>query len=245
MSMRGEEQTATLNEVIDEQIEDRLYALNTMMPGTIKSVDKTRGLVSVQPDFLRVYYGSEKPEPYPVIEGVPLWELRAGDAIIRVPVKVDGKCMIIFSQRALDKWKATGNPTRPGDTRLHALSDAICIPGLYPVKDAKPLLDELSIEFGKTTLRMKDSDSLTIQIVNAILQVNKDGKFKLSNGSSNMLVLLKELMMVEEEVVKAMTLMQFPTSLGPTGTVIDPSPFKKAEQDIAKIRKKLTQMILE
>jgi hypothetical protein len=245
MSIRGEEETPTLTEIMEELIEDRLYDVNTMMPGTIKSVDKARGLVSVQPDFMRVYQGSDEPVPYPTIEGVPLWELRAGEAVIRLPVKVGGKCMIIFSQRALEKWKAQGGTTRPGATRLHHLSDAVCIPGLYPVKDAKPLPDDLSIEFGKATMKFKDSDSMTLQIVNGTLKMDKDGKFKLSNGSSNVLVLLKELMMVEEEVIDAMTKMTFPTALGPSGTVINPAPFIKAVQDIGKIRKKLTQMILE
>lgn len=245
MTFRDEGETPGMTQIIEELIEDRLYSLNTFMPGTIKKVDKVRGLVAVQPDFMRVWADDDEPSEYPIIEGVPLWELRAGEARINMPVKVDGKCMIVFSQRALERWKLTGDKTRPGDTRLHHLSDAICIPGLYPIKDAKPLSDELSIEFGKASISFKDSETITAKVVSGILMMNKDGKFKISNGSSELLTLIKEFMIQEEAIVDAVQKMTFPTSLGPSGTVIDPMPFSQAMQEMAKIRKKLTQLILE
>lgn len=51
---------------------------------------------------------------------------------LALPVAVGDTGLLIFSDRSLDVWLATGGIVDPGDDRRHALSDAVFVPGLRP-----------------------------------------------------------------------------------------------------------------
>lgn len=107
-------------------IQDEIAEINTAIPAIIVSYED--GLAKVQPIGSRVAPEGERIE-YPVISSVPvIWPRFAGDtAGVKGPVRPGDKCMLQFSQRNLDAFLESGED----DTRMHDLSDAVAIMGVY------------------------------------------------------------------------------------------------------------------
>jgi hypothetical protein len=57
---------------------------------------------------------------------------RAGDAFISLPLKRGDYVGLLFSERSLDIWLATGGTVDPKDPRKFDISDAVAYPGIYP-----------------------------------------------------------------------------------------------------------------
>lgn len=240
--MRTPNESPELSEVIQELIEDRLFELNTAFPGTIKRIDKAKGLVDVQPTLKRRYVDQTEAVTPPIIRGVPLWQYRAGTARVNMPVKVDQRVMVICCQRSLDRWKVSGAADVPGSSRVHSISDAVAIPGLYPVSEALPIEDNLVFQFGQAIVKLLEDEEINLEVTSAKMRMLKDGKFSIGNGTVEVIDMLIQAVQVQVDQATAVTTMTFPTSLGPTGPVIDPSPWTQAIADGNAIIQKLTKL---
>lgn len=152
--------------------------LHTSMPGTVTKVDVAKKTVDVKPDLKRKYINETDPVDLPVIPCVPLGFLQTQLAIISVPVKVGDTVTLHFSERSIDKWKSTDGPISPDDPRKHALSDAIAVPGAY-----RP---------GKGIAM--DANDILIKVGSGEFRVIPDGKFKLTNGTDEVIDLIVQLL---------------------------------------------------
>lgn len=65
---------------------------------------------------------------YPPIPDVPVGFLRAGGFAVTVPVKVGDEGTLLFYDRCIDGWFASGKESEIMDFRLHDLSDASFLP---------------------------------------------------------------------------------------------------------------------
>ncbi len=66
---------------------------------------------------------------YPPIPDVPVGFLRAGGFAVTVPVKVGDEGTLLFYDRCIDGFYASGKESEIMDFRLHDLSDASFLPG--------------------------------------------------------------------------------------------------------------------
>lgn len=227
--LRHPSESASLIQVFENIMEDRLALLNVSMPAKVTSIDSLTGLLSVQPCFKRQYIDQVNPVNLPIIEGVPLAEIRAGDAIISVPIAEGDFVTLWFSQRSLEKWKTDGRTDITGDSRKHHISDAIAYPGGYPIsKNIKTDRTALIMQYGGSKVSLKKDESVDIECVTSKINMTKDGKIKIGNGSVDLLDLLNTFL---DEFTKA----TYPTALGPTGTVVNPLPFQAIIQKLATI----------
>jgi len=158
----------TLEEVIRIAIENRLSSLHIAMPGQVVSHDPQKNCVSVQPVLKRKYESNDEVVKLPVINNVPVVFPRAGNAYISLPISAGDVVQLLFSERSIDLWKAKGGVVDPDDPRKFHLSDAVAIPGGYPLCD--PV----------------DVSTTDIRIHNDIGQVSvlPTGKFQLKNTQS-------------------------------------------------------------
>lgn len=236
--------TPSLIEVIGDLIEDRLHELNTCMPGKVVAINQANGLLTIEPCYQRLYQGDDEPVALPLIEGVPLANIRAGNAIISMPVKKDDFVTLWFSQRSLENWKEAGKTGIPGDTRLHHISDAIAYPGGYPVSKAlKVDPDALQIKFGGTKITLKENEVLDLECSKAKIHMTKDGKFTIGNGSVNLLKVVKDGFTELEAHATAMATLTVPTALGPSGTPINAADFLAVKINIGKVLQLLEQIL--
>lgn len=156
---RDQQLTATQEEAHAAQIEGRLKDLHTCLPGIIASFDPDTQTASVQPAIKRIF--TEKGAVnLPLCVDVPVAFPGGGDFFLTFPVKAGDECILMFSERAIDNWHASGGTQTPAEYRLHDLSDGIAIVGLnsQPHKLASLQMTgaELRTRSRSTYIRLED-----------------------------------------------------------------------------------------
>jgi hypothetical protein len=141
--------TETLYDILN----DRLRQLHVAIPGKISSYDASTRKAEVEP-MIEEKYADGQTVALPRIPGVPVVMPATGTSGLVLPVKSGDPVLLLFSHRSLDRWKSTGNRQDPGDTRMHALSDAIAIAGLFPFSTTHTDGSGLRLFNGLMNLRM-------------------------------------------------------------------------------------------
>lgn len=108
--------------------------LRVALPGVVKKYDSATHLAAVQPTVQRRGVGGAETLNLPIIPQVPVCHPRTAAASVVLPVKPGDLVTLLFSDRALDRWKyGTGeDPVPPDADRAHDLTDCWAIIGGYP-----------------------------------------------------------------------------------------------------------------
>ncbi len=144
---------ATLATSIKAGVDGRLKHLHTALPGLIESFDSATQLATVQPAIRRVFIDRTEgdatlvPTDLPVLINVPVIFPRGGGFSLTFPVLPGDECLVVFCERSIDRWHASGGVQDPGAKRFHALSDATAFVGL-----------------SSTPLKIPDYDSTNVQL---------------------------------------------------------------------------------
>ena len=223
-------QIPSWSEIIGNAIEDRLFGLNTCMPGEVTSFNKLKNTCDVKPGFKKKYVQEDEAVELPEIKNVPIVYLGGGSASISFPLNSGDPVLLLFSQRSLEKWKDTGRIDDPNDPRIGSLSDAICIPGLRPLSQFLVIDDGLLIRNGTSKFLIKKNGSITITTVGGEFEVTASGKFAMGNGVVDA---LKQL----EATIKEIQKLTVGTALGPSTVPINAPAFLLIEQLLATILK--------
>lgn len=120
----------TLTEAIEAVVKTALNQINTCLPGEIRKFDVDTAKADVKP-LIQRKFADDTVQELPVITNVPVVFPRTKTGGLTFPLTAGDGCLIVFSQRSLERWSGTGVDSEPGDTRKFDLSDAICIPGLF------------------------------------------------------------------------------------------------------------------
>ena len=118
--------------------------------GTIKAVDLTKQTVTVDINYYKTVLRENKAqntpqdqyrpdyvpksEPYPVLLDVPFIVLTGGESGITFPIKVGDQCLVLYNDRAIEEWFATGKKVVLTSNRLHAIGDGIALVGIRSLK---------------------------------------------------------------------------------------------------------------
>lgn len=169
-------------------IRENIKGLHTACPGTILSFDAATGLATVVPS-MKFKTPSGSVIDYPQITGVPVLvpQSMGQQATIAFPVKPNDGCLIIFAEQSLDYWMY-GQET---DTDLgFDLTNAICIPGLYPTANAvmKEACDSnsLIVDVKGTRLSVKDGAVTLKGNIQVEGNLTVKGNFTTSGGTVNL-----------------------------------------------------------
>jgi hypothetical protein len=121
---------AELSEIRDI-LTDRLRQLNTGLPGRVLSYDSSTRKAEVQP-LIKEKFADGQILTLPRITGVPvIMPATSGSGFI-MPIGDGDPVLLLFMQRSIDRWLASGGVQEAADATMHALSDAVAIPGLFP-----------------------------------------------------------------------------------------------------------------
>lgn len=169
-------------------VRENIEGLHTACPGKIVSFDAETGLASVQP-IMKYKAPTGEVLDYPPITGVPVLIPQAlgQQASIAYPIKENDGCLLIFAEESLDYWMY-GQET---DTKLgFDLTNAICIPGLYPTANAvlKEACDSNSviIDVKGTRLSVKDGAVTLKGNIRVDGSLTVKGNFTTSGGTVNL-----------------------------------------------------------
>lgn len=120
--------------------------INCHAIGTIQTFDPSSMTCSVQLNYQKTLRkrnaSSAAPNtytdviiPYPVLIRVPIIVLGGGGSSLTFPIAAGDNCLVLFCDRDIDGWLESGQTTNPPFTgRMHDLSDAVVIVGLYPAQ---------------------------------------------------------------------------------------------------------------
>lgn len=194
-------ETQTLDRIILDAIHGQLYDLHTWLPAQVIAVHGNQ-LVDIQPQIKRLYKDGTL-VALPPIQNVMVAIPRGADYWIKLPIAVGDTGIALFCERSLDNWSVAGGTVDPQDIRKHDLSDAIFIPGIFPIS-------------AQTTDNTSD---LIVHNGNAELRVQKSGRFKIKNQSQELIDLLDQLLTI-------LTTETF------TNTAMGPQPFIDATNQL-------------
>ena len=182
--MSNNKNNKTLTDLLLTAIDEDLYKVNTCIPGIVDSFNATDKTVNVIPAIKRVDKDGEV-VTLPIIEDVPIAYMQAKNGIISIPIEKDDPVLIVFSQRAIDKWKNDGGIVDPTEVipRRHNMSDAIAIPGISTIGGGQAVdPDLLTVKYFNSTISIDRNDVVTID--NNTTSIVLDGDSALiDNGS--------------------------------------------------------------
>lgn len=139
-TLGAEPRSPTLEDVIRAGLRSLQREVNVALPGRVEAYDSSKQLAEVQPlvqELVATREGTERVETLPVIPNVPVIFPRAGGYFLTLPVAVGDYVQLLVNQRSVDAWfNGDGRIKNPNDFRMHDLSDAVALPGFYPLQDA-------------------------------------------------------------------------------------------------------------
>lgn len=222
-------ETPTLDLVILQGIESRLFDVHTCLPGIVEKYNKAKNTVDVIPALKRKYETGEVVQQ-PMILNVPVQFPRGGNFSMTFPIKKGDSVVLVFSERSLDVWKKNGGIVDPKDPRKFNITDAFAIPGGYPesnpVGDAS---DESLRVKNKNTLIELTEEVVRIKNGTGLIEIGTGAKFKIQKeGGDDFLALMSDFL---QEIIDARTM----TAMGPQ-PFIDLSPFIQLKTKLDAIK---------
>ncbi len=168
-----DQSSSDLDSTIQDSIDKDLLELNTCMPAIVKKYNNELQTCTVQPSFKRTTVDGMVVKRA-TIEDVPVVFPRSNAGGVTFPIEVGDSVMLVFSQRSLDDWIESGGNVELTDFRMHNLTDAIAIPGLYSESerlDPPPATDATDVRGDKIVLGNTGAADEPVVLGN-ILQTN-------------------------------------------------------------------------
>lgn len=130
----------TLTELLDATAEKARRLTRKLLPGRVLSYDKDTNTCRVEVllnDLEVDGDGAAVSVPPPVLEGVPVLQLRGRRFSLLFPLEKGDKVDLLFYDRSVERLLLTGEAGEPGDARRHDLNDVQAVPGFFTL-DAVP-----------------------------------------------------------------------------------------------------------
>jgi len=128
----------TLVEAVEAALRSGQAATRTLIPATVIAYNPATNTATVQPSRLQQPADGGAPAPMPQVTGPVVWP-RTGAWVLWTDLLPGDSVAIMCADRSISEWRKTppGTPVAPKGGRMHALTDAVIIPGLWP--DVAPI----------------------------------------------------------------------------------------------------------
>lgn len=121
-----------LYDILKKSFNSFIGNMHTALPGRIESYIPAQKKANVKP-LIKKKINNLQILPLPVITNVPVVFPGTNNAVLSFPLNPGDGCLIIFSERSMERFlSSVGEDVEPQDPRRFSLTDAICIPGLFP-----------------------------------------------------------------------------------------------------------------
>lgn len=131
--------TVDLGELVSRAQESRAADIWTAFPGVIQTYYPGKNpSADIVPVIKRPLPGEDEittiHEALPVIPNVPILFPRGKKGAIAItwPLDQGDGVLVVVSTLSFAQWRASGQVSEPGDTRLHSLGNAVAYPGMGP-----------------------------------------------------------------------------------------------------------------
>lgn len=182
-----------LRALLDSSMQQTLARCNCHEVGSIVSFDAATQTASVQLQVLAVLPDGSQ-VPYPVLTDCPIFVNSGGGGIITFPIAAGDPCLVLFNDRDLDNWWATGNVVAPNSPRMHSLSDGLVLVGFRnksnSISDYSTTQAEMRFAGAKVVVRSDNSAAL-LSSDGALIDVSD--KVKLANSGDDLRSILHDM----------------------------------------------------
>lgn len=167
MAIQKDKEELSSSAAFSQQFDSSVLRLRSIMVGQVVAFDSKQNTVDVQPCIKRKFIKDEKAGNLPIINDVPVGFLGAGNFWLTIePVEGD-YCILLISDRSIERWKLTGGVVDPQLKRHHDMSDAVAYFGINPFEEALPDVQTSAMHIrtrdGKTGIKLEE-DIATIHI---------------------------------------------------------------------------------
>jgi hypothetical protein len=208
-------ETPPFDVVITDAIAAAMRDVHTWLPAKITAVISP-SMVTIQPLLKRKYKDGSIVD-LPVIQNVQVIMPRSPSYWIKLPFKVGDTGIALFCERSLDVWNVKGGSVDPADTRTHDLSDAVFIPGLYPI--TSPVTPPATAS---------SATDLVVHNGLADLIVQAAGKFQIKNSGNELINLLSQIVDLLTQTQQKITQMNNNLASATVATLLGPQPLSTA-----------------
>ena len=143
------------------QIEAAVLDVHTSGPGIVVSFDRGKQTATVRPVAHKFFRGQGF-KPLPDLMDVPVQFPGGGGFVLTFPVAAGDEGILIFAERAIDAWHASGKAGPPHEFRAHSLSDACLVVGVRSLPRAVQSFNGGGVELrsldGKTVIGIEDGN---------------------------------------------------------------------------------------
>lgn len=151
-----------------------MSSLNCHQVGEIVSFNSSTQTAEVSVKM--TYQVNGKIMEYPLLIDCPCIIVGGGKGRLTFPISSGDSCLVLFNDRDIDNWYASGQTMPPRTGRKHSFSDAIALVGLH--NSQNKITDYLAtgteLKYGDSTIKLED---------NKVTLTNGDSSIILSNGS--------------------------------------------------------------
>ncbi len=182
----SDDTVAILNSFVLSSLED----VHTALPGRIESYEghrerkaRVKPLVSLR----RRFGGAIE---IPPIDNVPVVFPSSGTAELIFPLQRGDGCLLIFSEAALGSFLEGTDAVEPETSHRHALTDAICIPGLWSFRSAPeppPAEDSLYVRYNGAAIEITASGDIVLADANGNTMEMTSNKVVINGGNLEVL----------------------------------------------------------
>ena len=165
-----------LTDLLNDHTRGLLKNTFCSLPGKISSYDAATTTATIEIDMKILV--NNKPQAFPLLVDVPVFQLTGALAGINMPIATGDPCLVIFADKDIDNWFATGSAQVPNSDRIHSLADGMALVGFRPL-----------------TNTVLPPDSTAASLYNDKAQVAiKGNKIAAKNASASLLTKLQQLM---------------------------------------------------
>lgn len=142
-----------LKALLDRVQYDTSRSINCVLAGKIVSFDAASNTASVAVQ-LKTRKANGLDESFPVLSDCPVFILSGGNTHVSMPIVAGDYCLVLFHDRDMDAWWASGVAMPPMSNRAHSLSDGIVLVGITPKTDPITLASNPGIKSTDKTVEI-------------------------------------------------------------------------------------------
>jgi len=164
-------------EILQAFFDSRMENIHTVIPGEIvKYEGHSQRKASVKPLVNLITRGGNSIS-LPVIDNVPVVFPGSGEFCLLFPLKRGDKCLILFAETGIGNYlSSSGKDTDADDISRFSLTDAMCIPGLWPFRQ---------VPVSPAIIEITSAGNIEIDNNNTFININKDGNIEINGKNDN------------------------------------------------------------
>jgi hypothetical protein len=134
--------TVDLQELLQSYGDHLRESVRVALPAVVTAYDAAKQVAECRPVVREPFVGEDGAttfEELPTVPDVPVLWPGGGGFHVHFPLDAGDHVLLVFSDVATGVWRASGEPSEPGDLRRHHLSSCFAVPGVR--HDAQALSD--------------------------------------------------------------------------------------------------------